>query len=315
MKKVWLIGAGGMAQDYIKVLDQLKTSTTIIGRGEESANKFKENTGKNVEVGGLGRFLSSNQGICSHAIVAVGVEKLFETTMQLLKHNVKNILVEKPGALLDEEFEELASLSKSKKANVYIAYNRRFFASVIRAKEIIEKDGGVTSFNFEFTEWAHSIAPLKKGNGVKEKWFLSNSTHVVDLAFNIGGIPKEFSSFTEGSLDWHPSAAIFSGAGLSEKRAMFNYNANWESAGRWGVEVLTKKNKLILRPMEKLQIQKRGSILEEYITDIDYSLDDNFKPGLYLQIEKFLANDFDNMCSIKEQNNIVKIYNRMANYK
>jgi len=315
MKKVWLIGAGGMAQDYIKVLDDLKVTTTIIGRGEDSAKKFKQFTGREVELGGLQRFLSKDQDICSHAIVAVGVEKLFETTKQLLNHNIKNILIEKPGALFENEFEELVNLSEIKKANIYIAYNRRYFASVIKAKEIIEQDGGVVSFNFEFTEWAHVIAPLKKGNDVKEKWFLSNSTHVVDLAFNIGGIPKEFSSFTNGSLDWHPSASVFCGAGISENGALFNYTANWESAGRWGVEILTKNNKLILRPMEKLQIQKRGTILETFVTDIDYSLDDNFKPGLYLQTKNFLKNNFDNMCSIKEQNNNVEIYNKIANYK
>ena len=314
MRKVWLIGAGGMAQDYIRILENLKATTTIIGRGENSANKFKESTGKNVEIGGLQSFLSKKPDICSHAIIAVGVEKLFETAKQLLNYNIKNILIEKPGALFDKEFEELVNLSELKKANVYIAYNRRYFASVIKAKEIIAQDGGVTSFNFEFTEWSHIIGPLKKGFGVKEKHFLGNSTHVVDLAFNLGGLPKELSYYTSGGLDWHPSASVFCGAGISDSGALFNYTANWESAGRWGVEVLTKEHKLILRPMEKLQIQKRGTIVENLVEDIDYSLDDNFKPGLYLQTEKFLKNDFENMCSIKEQNKMVKIYNKMANY-
>lgn len=315
MKKVWLIGAGGMAQDYMKVLEDLKATTTIIGRGENSAKEFKEVTGRDVEIGGLQSFLSKKPDVCSHAIIAVGIEKLFETTKQLLNHNIKNILIEKPGALFDNEFEELVNLSEVKKANVYIAYNRRYFASVIKAKEIIAQDGGVTSFNFEFTEWAHTIAPLKKGEGVKEKWFLGNSSHVVDLAFNIGGIPKELSSYTSGGIDWHPSASIFCGAGISDNGALFSYTANWESAGRWWVEILTKEHKLILKPMEKLQIQKRGTILETFVTDIDYSLDDNFKPGLYLQTEKFLKNDFDNMCSIKEQTKILKIYNKIANYR
>ena len=66
--------------------------------------------------------------------------------------------------------------------------------------------------------------------------------------------------------------------------------------------------------MEKLQIQKRGEILESFVTNIDYSLDYNFKPGLHLQTEKFLKNDFENMCSLKEQNKTLKIYNKMANY-
>jgi len=315
MKKVWLVGSGLMAQDYIKVLENLQVHTTIIGRSEESANKFKEHTGRNVEIGGLHKFLSKYPEACSHAIIAVGIEKLFEITKQLLNYNIQNILVEKPGAMFDYEFEELVSLSKSKKANVYVAYNRRFFASVIKAKEIIEIDGGVTSFNFEFTEWSHIIESLKKGHGVLEKHFLGNSTHVVDLAFNLGGLPIQLSSYTSGRLDWHPSASIFCGAGISNSGALFNYTANWESAGRWGVEVLTKEHKLILRPMEKLKIQKRGSIAENFVTDINYSLDDDFKPGLYKQTEKFLKNNFTDMCSIKEQNKVVKIYNKIANYK
>lgn len=315
MNKVWLIGSGVMAQDYLKVLNNLKAKTTIIGRGANSAKKFKEITGRNVEIGGLQNFLSNNSDICSHAIIAVGIEKLFETTKQLLNHNIKNILIEKPGALSNIEFEELAGLSELKKANVYIAYNRRFFASVIKAKEIITEDGGVTSFNFEFTEWAHEIVTLKKANGVKEKWFLGNSSHVVDLAFNIGGIPKDLSSFISGGISWHPSGSIFCGAGITDTGALFNYNANWESAGRWGVEFLTKEHKLILRPMEKLKIQKRGAIEENFVKDIDYSLDIDFKPGLYLQTEKFLKNNFDNMCSINEQYKALTIYNKMANYK
>ena len=40
MKKVWLIGSGEMSQEYIKVLDSLNVTTTIIGRGENSANKL-----------------------------------------------------------------------------------------------------------------------------------------------------------------------------------------------------------------------------------------------------------------------------------
>jgi len=313
--KIWLIGAGGMAQDYIKVLQGLNKDFVVIGRGEETAKKCQESTGCTVEVGGLDNYISNSTNICSNAIVAVGVEKLFETTKQLLEYGVKNILVEKPGALYTWQFEELDSLIKEKNANVIIAYNRRFYASVLKAQEIIKNDGGVTSFNFEFTEWAHVIEPLVKAEGVKEKWFLGNSTHVVDLAFYLGGKPKEINSFTSGNLSWHPSASIFSGAGISDKKALFNYQANWESAGRWSVEILTKENRLIFRPMEKLQIQKRGKIAQEFNEDINYILDEEYKPGLYIQTEKFLENDLENMCSFEEQFKMIEIYNKIANYE
>jgi predicted dehydrogenase len=314
MNNIWLIGAGGMAQEYIKVLKGLNKEFVVVGRGEDTAKKCEETTGCKVQTGGLSEFLATNPESCSHAIVAVGVERLYETTKQLLEYGVKNVLVEKPGALETWQFEELSTLAKEKNANVIIAYNRRFYASTLKAQEIIEQDGGVTSFNFEFTEWAHKIEPLVKAEGVKEKWFLANSTHVVDMAFYLGGRPKEICSFTSGSLSWHPSASNFSGAGVSENGALFNYQANWESAGRWGVEILTKEHRLIFRPMEKLQIQKRGSIDLVFDETIDYALDKEYKPGLYLQTKNFLENNFDGMCSIEEQCKMIDIYNEIANY-
>ena len=232
MKDIWLIGAGGMAQDYIKVLKNLDAKFTIIGRGEESAKRCEDIAKCEVKRGGLTLFLKENPTLCTHAIVSVGVEKLYSTTKELLEYGVKNIMVEKPGAMTQNEFEELNILSKKKNANVLIAYNRRFFASTLKAQKIIDQDGGVTSFNFEFTEWAHEIETLTKAKGVKEKWFLANSTHVVDMAFYLGGLPTKINCFTSGTLNWHPSASIFTGSGISDKNALFSYQANWQSAGR-----------------------------------------------------------------------------------
>jgi len=314
MNSAWLIGASVMAQDYIKVLGHLAADFTVVGRSEENAKTCASTMQCDVVSGGLEQFLSASPIVCSHAIVSVGVEALYSTTKMLLEYGVKNILVEKPGAMHKEELEVLVALATRQSANVMIAYNRRFYASTLRAHEIIASDGGVTSFNFEFTEWSHIIAPLEKAEGVKEKWFLGNSTHVVDLAFFLGGSPIELESFSSGAVEWHPSASNFAGAGVSNKDALFSYQANWESAGRWSVEVLTKEHRLIFRPMEKLQIQKRGSVALEFDETVDYSLDDDFKPGLYLQTKHFLENDFEGMCTLKEQCGMMDIYNKIANY-
>lgn len=315
MEKVWLIGAGGMAQDYIKVLQELSVDFTVIGRGEATAQKCEASTGCTVVTGGLENFLKKEPKSCTHAIVSVGVENLYDTTKSLLHYGIQNILVEKPAGLYKTEFEDLVQTTNNKRANVFVAYNRRFYASVLKAQEIIQEDGGVTSFNFEFTEWGHVIAPLQKGEGVKERWLLSNSTHVIDLAFFLGGKPTELCSFTNGSLDWHPSSSVFAGAGLSDKNALFSYQANWESAGRWSVEILTKENRLILRPMEKLQIQKRGTIAQIEVENLDYTLDQEFKPGLFLQTEQFLNDVSNNLCTIHEQFTMIEQYNKIANYE
>ena len=83
------------------------------------------------------------------------------------------------------------------------------------------------------------MATAKQSDKIKKAWFLQNSTHVIDLAFLWPAGPKIY-ALKAGKLKWHPSGAIYAGAGITDKRALFSYHANWNSAGRWSVEVMTK---------------------------------------------------------------------------
>lgn len=65
------------------------------------------------------------------------------------------------------------------------------------------------------------------------------------------------------------------------------------------MEVLTRKRKLILCPLEELRCQMRGT-LEVKKLKIDDTLDRKFKPGLYLQTKAFLDRDFHDFPSIQE---------------
>ena len=313
MNNIWLIGVGDISKDYVSVLNDLNVDYRVIGRSEVNSLKFERETRVNVISGGIERHLDNNVSKCSHAIVAVGIENLFDVTKLLIENKVKNILVEKPGALSVQELVELNELAKTNSSNVIIGYNRRFFSSTLAAKSIILEEGGVKSFNFEFTEWSHEIEKLKKPTKVFNNWFLANSSHVVDLAFYLGGAPKDFCSYYSGSLDWHKSASIFAGAGVSEVGALFSYQANWGAPGRWSVEILTNTLRLILRPMEKLQIQKIGSITMDYL-DLNDKLDINFKPGFHKQVNLFLENKLEDCCTLIEQIKNFEIYKKIANY-
>jgi len=310
---IWLIGSGPMSVDYAKVLDAQKHDYVVIGRGQNSAENFTKQTGKEVIQGGLEQFIKSEPELPEAAIVSVGVAQLYETTLALIESGVKNILVEKPGGIAQSEIDTLYQCSLDNSCNVYIAYNRRFFSSVIAARAKIAAEGGVTSFNFELTEWAHIIEKIDLPEKVLNKWFLANSTHVADLAFYLGGKPKSLASFVQGELKWHTAGSVFSGAGISESGALFNYASNWESAGRWSVEVLTKENRYVLRPMEVLQVQKRGTIPCVDVA-VDNSLDQDFKPGLYRQLDAFLSKNDENLCSLEEQRQLFYTYERMAGY-
>ena len=309
---LWLIGAGSMAQDYAKVLLALDQSFIVVGRSEPSALLFEERVGCAVRRGGLESSLQREQAP-EQAVVAVGVEQLASTAVALIKAGTKRILLEKPGGLNLSEIDSLDQYACEHGAQVLIAYNRRFYGSVEQARQCILEDGGVLSAHFEFTEWSHVIAPLQKADGVKEHWLLGNSSHVIDLAFHLIGKPVDWKSWHSGSIDWHPSAARFSGAGRTENGVLFSYLSDWQAPGRWGVEILTRKRRLILRPLEQLKVINLGSVLLEPVEALN-TFDDDYKPGLYKQTKAFLVGDDALFCKLSEQVKNVQMYSEMAGY-
>lgn len=316
--KAAIIGTGQMAIEYAKVLKALNVAFIVIGRGEKNANIFYEATNVKAFTGGLTANLKHLESI-NFIINAVGIEALKDVTAELLNANITNILVEKPGVAYPDEINEIANLADTKKANVVLAYNRRFYQSTIKAKELIEQDGGVVAFNFEFTEWAHQIDTIKhlKTRAELENWFLGNSTHVIDLAFYLGGTPREINCYVAGKdkLDWHPRSSSYSGSGISDQNALFSYSAHWQAPGRFVLEVLTSKNRYVFKPLEKLQIQKLGTVAVNFCEDIDYTLDESYKPGFYLQTKAFLEMDLNNFVSVSQQAKLINsVYKQMSGY-
>jgi predicted dehydrogenase len=309
---IYLIGTGPMAIDYTKVLLAQNHSFTVIGRGEESSAKFEKSTGIKPFVGGIDFFLATNTlKEHSYVINATGNQDLMKTMHVIMKAGAKKMLVEKPAAISVEELIENETDLKPYESNILIAYNRRFYNSVIQAERLIKEDGGLKSMNFEFTEWPHIIEPLGKTLDVKKNWFFANSTHVVNLAFFLAGEPVDWHAYSKpGSLAWHDKTN-FAGAGFTEKNVLFSYLSNWESAGRWAIELFTTQRRIYLKPIERIGIQKKGT-LEIVDYEYDNSIDQHFKPGLYRQTEAFLAEENSRLLTLKEHIKMTKeIYSKM----
>jgi len=301
--RVMVVGSGYMGKEHSKVLISKGYKPLIIGRGVEKANKLEKELGVPVVTGGIDSVLEKLDLIPENAIVAVNVDVLAPITEKLINRGVQRILVEKPAGLDRREIQRISELAAEKNAEVYVAYNRRFYASTEKALEIIQADGGVSSFHFEFTEWSPLIEKTLHSALTKQSWMLANSTHVIDLAFFLGGFPKEVSSFIGGSLTWHPRCSCYVGAGVSQSGALFSYCANWDAPGRWAVEILTKEHRLYFKPMEQLAIQNINSIQVSPV-EINDAVDKEFKPGLYKQIDAFLEG--------KNEHRLVTISNQLA---
>jgi predicted dehydrogenase len=285
--QVLLVGVGFMGKAYAPVLGALGASVQAVGRSEAGAAAFVAETGLPCVAGGLKGWRAAGGPVPRNALVCVSVEETPAVVKALAAMGVQRMLVEKPGASTAAELQALCDDSALATAEVFIAYNRRYYASVAEARKRIDAEGGVDSFHFEFTERERDANPAKFGDIVRRHWALANSSHVIDLAFHLGGEPSRLYSEVSGSLDWHPGGARFAGSGVSSRGALFTYTANWTSGGRWAVELMTRESRLILRPLEQLFVQQRGSFEVKQI-ELDDELDKLHKPGLYRQLEAFL---------------------------
>lgn len=298
---ILLIGTGPMAVEYAKVLTAQGHIFTAVGRGETSAHNFLNTTGVKPVTGGLETFLKENDlQPGTIAIVTIGTEGLMDSLLQLTKGGAAKILIEKPAAISIEELLENKGNLEAYMDKIFVAYNRRFYSSVIEAQRLIEEDKGLLSMHFEFTEWAHRIEPLTKAPGVKENWFFANSSHVVDLAFFLAGSPADWNAYSKtGKIKWH-AKTNFAGAGVTDKMVLFSYLSNWESAGRWAIELLTDCRRIYLKPLEEVWVQNKGSLeIKNHV--FENSLDKEYKPGLFAQVKAFLgADNDDRLISLRE---------------
>jgi predicted dehydrogenase len=300
-----------MAQAYCKVLKAMEVPFVTFCRSTETAERFLAETRVQALTSPFEEYTDVSTG-SKRAIVAVSNDQLYGVALRLLRAGVKEILLEKPGGISAAEISHIASLAFDSNAKVFIAFNRRFYASTLKALKIIEADGGPTSCVFYFTEWLNSI-PSYYSDDVYRTWLLSNPIHVLDLFIKICGRPTNWKCLRSGSIEWHPNGAIFTGTGETDKGVLFSYHADWGSAGRWNLEVYTQKRKLILCPMETLQEVVKHTIDITPI-EIDDEHDRRFKPGLFKQVEAFLSGQHGEFCTIEQQKENFTWYYEIAGY-
>ena len=257
-KSVLIIGGGYMGKEYAHVLEQLGINdVTIVTKSPKQASDFSAKFDYTILDGGFEKQLSS-VGKKDLVIVAIPTELLISATKLAIKTGQTRILLEKPGSLFHKELFSLNEIIDQQK--VRIAYNRLLYPNFHKIKQLAENEGGITSCKFDFTEWTHKIPFDVYQENEYTLWGISNSLHVITMALELIGMPKEIVSFQFGKLDWHPSGSIFVGTGVSEENIPFSYHANWESSGRWMVEIMTKENSYRLMPLEEIHVCKKGTV-------------------------------------------------------
>ena len=206
---------------------------------------------------------------------------------------------------------ELISIKEklTKDTKVWIAYNRRYYHSVKKLKEILSAEEIKGCF-FDFTDREKDILGSQKGKEIKKRWGFVNSSHVIDLAFFLIGSPNEIFCNRSGSFDEHPTGTTFVGHGLS-KKSLFSYFATWDGGGRWNVEISTNTGRYRLSPLEKLFFCKKNQF--DWI-EVEVKKDD-FKPGLLEMVESILNNKNILLPDLNEQITFCKMINKIFGYE
>jgi len=263
-KSVLIIGAGWMASQYAKGLTNMNIKdVTVSSRSKEKIFQLCKEFGFKPAEDGIDPCLSSSKKF-DLIIIATNVDSLLPNAKLAIEKGHSNILIEKPGSLYSEKLLSFAKEFGSQK--VRIAFNRLLYPNLLTLKHLAQEEGGITSCLFTFTEWINTIDFNKESQEVYQRWGIANSLHVISMAYDLIGMPREFSTHCFGKLDWHPTGSIFVGGGITENNIPFSYHADWNSAGRWGIEVNTNENSYRLIPLEDLYVCHKGSVTWEKVS-------------------------------------------------
>lgn len=301
-KNIIVVGSGYMGQEYLKVLKKmnlLKNTQVYSKTLKNYSNLLKL---FKLELKNFHTIHEKN--LFTHAIVCVNEYEIFKVVKKLISLKIKYILVEKPGGANIKELISLNNFAAKNKCHLNVAYNRRYYENILYLKKIF-KNEKVKSAHFSFTEWIDKIKLLKYKKKITLNWFHYNSLHLIDLVFYLIGLPEKISAKVGGN-DKKFGRTLFSGSGITRKNIYFSYHSNWESAGRWSIDLFTMKNRYILSPLEEIKIQKKNEININTLK-LKLKFDDKFKPGIYLITQNFLKNK--KMLLYKDYIKLFKLYN------
>lgn len=258
-KRILIIGASWMADQYCKAFSIMGIEdVSVVSKSVTSSINLCQKHGYRPYHDG---YELNCQKLGEHdlVVIATPIHELIPAAKCAVASGNKNILIEKPGSLYSAELLNWADELKGKDVRVRVAYNRLTYPNFIKLKDLIQSEGGITSCRYTFTELLHTINFDKNRPDAYERWGISNSLHVISMAHDLIGMPKELNALQSGYLEWHPSGDRFVGSGITESNIPFSYHADWNSAGRWGIEVMTKENAYRLMPLEQIFRCKRGT--------------------------------------------------------
>jgi hypothetical protein len=275
--KIAIIGAGYMAEEYLKVFSQKKIHCEAIFSRTLSKSKILKKKYNVKKV-----FRSLNDLKKDEQINALIIVVNAESTQNLINNlDIKKyrILCEKPVGVNFEETKKI--ISKIKNKHFYVALNRRFFSSNLKANHLINNNKSQRLISIRDQEVQNFSSKI-----VNKNLMYCNSVHLIDY-INIyarGKLLKvqRLKKFKNNKFSENLTRLIYS----SKDEVL--YHCNWNSPGPWSVNIIQKNHSIEMKPLENLVQEK---LIKGKRIRLSYSkstIDCKFKPGIFLQVSEFL---------------------------
>lgn len=257
-----LVGYGGMGQQYVKALQALRVRRIrVCSRSRDRLEPLRDVPGVELVEGGIERLDCRPEG-GELGIVATPIATLTSAAQRLASLGFHRLLIEKPVSLWSEDIEDVADRLERQGVEAICAYNRLAYPSFHEVRARAAREGGITSCAYTFTEMIKPNWTERFPAEELARWGIANSLHVIGMAHGLIGMPRTWSGYRSGAIDWHPSGAVFVGSGISDRGIPFAYHADWGSTGRWSVEIHATGSSYRFCPLE--QVFRKTSALSDW---------------------------------------------------
>ncbi len=277
--KVAIVGAGYMAREHIRAF-QAVPGVEIVGihsRTEARAAAMAAEFSIPVVYHTVADMFSQSG---ARLVVVTVPELQANDVCRACFEHPWTLLVEKPAGYNVEDATSIAAAARAKGRRVYVALNRRHYASTIALLDDLKNFPGRRLIKVQDQEDMAAAVRAGQPPLVVENWMYANSIHLIDYftLLGRGSVLK-----VERTVPWHKNPGYVAATLTFESGDVGLYEAIWDGPGPWAVTVNTPGKRWELRPLERAFYQLAGSRTLEPI-DGDPT-DVQFKPGLRRQAE------------------------------
>jgi len=279
--KVAFVGAGSMTREHVRAFRDVPC-VEIAGlhsRTRARAEALAEELGVPIVADSVDELYAKTQA----RLVVVSVPEL--SAREVLEASFRHgwtVLAEKPAGYDLADAERVAQAAARGSRRCYVALNRRHYSATHAAQERLASDTGQRFISVQ--DQQDPVAALAAGQPerVVANWMFANSIHVVDYlrVFGRGAVID-----VEQVVRWDPakSGTVVAKIGFASGDIGL-YTGIWNGPGPWAAVITTPSQRLELRPLEQLGVQKRG---ERKLDPQPVEAHDTaFKAGFRVQAQK-----------------------------